>query len=145
MISIFIWDFTAETVLGQIVEWLYSKVVEGLTQFFALMGNMGVELFDYPWVEAIVMDLYRYPDNLKAKPTLWLWALKDVGIIGIGAVISFFALAKTGFAVPLALIVAYAILTIRVNNSSIMDFMIKAFRFLLGRRQSYVWRLIDDE
>ena len=89
--------------------------------------------------------MYRYPDNLKAKPTLWLWALKDVGIIGIGAVISFFALAKTGFALPLALILAYAILTIRVNNSSIMDFIIKAFRFLLGRRQSYVWRLTDDE
>ena len=89
--------------------------------------------------------MYRYPDNLKAKPTLWLWALKDVAVIGIGAVIAFFALAKTGFAVPLALIVAYAILTIRVNNSSIMDFMVKAFRFLIGKRQSFYWRMIEDE
>lgn len=88
--------------------------------------------------------MYRYPDNLKAKPTLWLWALRDVGIIGVGAVIAFFSLAETGFALPLALVVTYAILTIRVNNSSIMDFMIKACRFLLGR-QSYSWRLIDDE
>lgn len=54
MKAIFIWDFAAETVLGQIVEWLYSQLVAWLTQFFGLMGNMGVELFDYPWVQAIV-------------------------------------------------------------------------------------------
>jgi len=83
--------------------------------------------------------MYRYPDNLKAKPTLWLWALKDIGIIGVGAVVSFFALAKTGFAIPLALTVAYAILTIRFNNTSILDFLHKACRFLVGQKQFYIW------
>lgn len=74
MIAIFIWDFTAETVLGQIVEWLYSKVVEGLTQFFALMGNMGVELFEYPWVQAIV-EFFSYLG----------WTLFAVGFVVAGA------------------------------------------------------------
>ena len=28
--------------------------------------------------------MYIYPDNLRAKPKLWLWELRDVAIIGIG-------------------------------------------------------------
>ena len=27
--------------------------------------------------------MYIYPDNLKSKATLWLWELRDIGIIGI--------------------------------------------------------------
>lgn len=27
--------------------------------------------------------MYIYPDNLKAKATMWLWKLKDLAIIGI--------------------------------------------------------------
>ena len=32
--------------------------------------------------------MYIYPDNLKSKATLWLWALRDLAIIGIGSLIS---------------------------------------------------------
>lgn len=74
MTLIFIWDFTADTVLGQIVQWLYGKLVEALTEFFALMGNMGVELFDYPWVQAIV-QFFSYLG----------WALFAVGFVVAGA------------------------------------------------------------
>ena len=28
--------------------------------------------------------MYIYPDNLRAKPTLWLWELRDLGVIGVG-------------------------------------------------------------
>ena len=27
--------------------------------------------------------MYIYPDNLSAKATLWLWELRDIGIIGV--------------------------------------------------------------
>lgn len=27
--------------------------------------------------------MYIYPDNLKAKATMWLWSLKDLAIVGI--------------------------------------------------------------
>ena len=37
----FIWDFVADTVLGQIVDWIYSQVVGFLGVFFSMMGNMG--------------------------------------------------------------------------------------------------------
>ena len=29
--------------------------------------------------------MFIYPDNLKAKPMLWLWLLRDIAVIGIGA------------------------------------------------------------
>lgn len=28
--------------------------------------------------------MYMYPDNLKGKATLWLWYLRDIGIVGVG-------------------------------------------------------------
>mgnify|MGYP000680655964 CR=1 FL=1 len=41
----FIFDFVAETVLDQIIDWLYGRIVGFLNDFFAMMNNMGVELF----------------------------------------------------------------------------------------------------
>lgn len=49
----FIFDFVVETVLDQIVDWVYGKIVGFLTDFFAIMNNMGVELFELPWVHAV--------------------------------------------------------------------------------------------
>ena len=45
----FIWDFVADKILGQIVDWFYGQVVGFLGNFFAEMGNMGVELFEMSW------------------------------------------------------------------------------------------------
>ena len=42
----FIWDFVADKILGQIVDWFYSQVVGFLGNFFSEMGSMGAELFE---------------------------------------------------------------------------------------------------
>ena len=55
----FIWDFVAATVLDQLVDWFYGQIVGFLGNFFALMGNMGVELFELDWVAAIVLFFSR--------------------------------------------------------------------------------------
>jgi len=52
---VFIWDFVAETVLGQIVDWIYSQLVGFLGDFFMQMGNMGADLFEMTWVQSIVL------------------------------------------------------------------------------------------
>lgn len=49
----FIFDFVADMVLDQIVDWIYGKIVSFLNDFFAMMNNMGVELFELPWVQAV--------------------------------------------------------------------------------------------
>lgn len=66
----FIWDFVAETVLGQIVDWFYGQVMGFLGNFFAEMGNMGVELFELSWVQSIVL-FFSY----------LAWALYGTGLV----------------------------------------------------------------
>lgn len=52
----FIFDFVAETVLDQIIDWLYGKIV-GFLNDFCNDEQYGVELFDLPWVNAITTFL----------------------------------------------------------------------------------------
>lgn len=85
--------------------------------------------------------MYIYPDNLKAKATLWLWELRDVGIIGVGLLLSVFALAQLRFAVPIVLTAVYAFLAIRFEGTSILDFIKNAFGFFFGKPQTYEWRM----
>lgn len=67
---IFIWDFVADTVLGQIIDWIYGQIIGFLGDFFAQMGNMGVELFDMSWVQSIVL-FFSY----------LAWALYGTGLL----------------------------------------------------------------
>ena len=41
------------------MDWIYGQIVGFLGNFFALMGNMGVELFELDWVNAIVLFFSR--------------------------------------------------------------------------------------
>lgn len=41
--------------MDQIIEWFYGHLIGFLGNFFAQMGNMGVELFDMKWVQSIVL------------------------------------------------------------------------------------------
>lgn len=84
--------------------------------------------------------MYIYPDNLKARASLWLWHLKDVGIIGISLVISIFAVAQTRIILPLVVTAVYAFLTIRHDDISILDYIRNAWNFFIGGQQTYYWR-----
>ena len=66
----FIWDFAADTVLGQIMDWIYAQIIGFLGEFFAMMGNMGAELFEMSWVQAIVL-FFSY----------LAWALYGTGLV----------------------------------------------------------------
>ena len=85
--------------------------------------------------------MFIYPENLKAKPMLWLWLLRDIAIIGVAALISVFALVNGSSMAPLVVTVLYAFLSIQVDGSSILDFLRKAACFLLLQQQKYEWRL----
>ena len=52
---LFIWNFVADAILGQILDWIYGQIMGFLGNFFAEMGNMGVELFTMTWVQSIVL------------------------------------------------------------------------------------------
>ena len=51
----FIWDFVADTVLGQIIDWIYGQIVGFLGDLFMQRGNMGSDLFEITWVQSVVL------------------------------------------------------------------------------------------
>ena len=59
---------------------------------------------------------------------LWLWELRDIGIIGVGLLLS-------------VLTAVYAFLSIRFDGTSILDFLKYAAAFLITKQQFYDWRL----
>ena len=83
--------------------------------------------------------MFIYPDNLKAKATLWLWELRDVAIIGVGFLFSVLAIAQTGILLSLVITVLYAFLSIRLEGASILDFLRYAVCFLILKQQYYEW------
>lgn len=66
----FIWDFVASTVLDDIIDWIYSQIIGFLGNFFAEMGNMGVELFTMSWVQSVVL-FFSY----------LAWSLYGIGLV----------------------------------------------------------------
>lgn len=85
--------------------------------------------------------MYMYPDNLKAKAILWLWELKDIVLIGIGLIISVFALSQLGFMPPIVITAVYAFLTIQFEDTSILNFIRYACNFFILKQQLFEWRL----
>lgn len=66
----FIWDFAMGEVMDKIIDWFYGHLIGFLGDFFAEMGNMGVELFDMTWVQSIVL-FFSY----------LAWALYGIGLV----------------------------------------------------------------
>lgn len=84
--------------------------------------------------------MYIYPNNLKAKPKLWLWELRDIAIIGVGLLLSVFALVQGIGMLPLVGTVLFAFLAIRVEGTCVLDFIHYAADFLFIKQQYYEWR-----
>lgn len=53
--QMFILDFFLGGLMDQFIDWVYSQLVGFFGNFFAEMGNMGVELFEMSWVQSIVL------------------------------------------------------------------------------------------
>lgn len=88
--------------------------------------------------------MFMYPDNLKGKPTLWLWYLRDIGMIGIGAILSVICISQADFYVPVAVVGCYAFMTIRFQDTSIFDFLQYACAFFIYRQQLFKWSYTND-
>lgn len=84
--------------------------------------------------------MYIYPDHLRSKATLWLWQLRDIGIIGMCALVSVLAVTQAGFFPPMVLTGVYAFLTIRFEDTSIMDFIRYSLEYFFIRQQFFEWR-----
>ena len=86
------------------------------------------------------MTQYIYPQNLKATANLWLWGLRDFCIIGIAALLAVVILVYVQFFVPAVVTLCYAFLTIRMDDTTVLDYMKYAVKFLISTQQYFEWR-----
>ena len=86
------------------------------------------------------MTQYLYPQILKATANLWLWSLKDFMIMGIAALLSIIILVNTGFAIPAAATLCFGFLTIRMDDTTILDFIRYAVKYFISTQQYFEWR-----
>ena len=86
------------------------------------------------------MTQYLYPQNLKATANLWLWGLRDYCIIGIAALLSVVMLVYLRIFIPAAITLVYGFLTIRMDDTTVMDYMKYAVKYLITTQQYFEWR-----
>ena len=85
--------------------------------------------------------MYIYPDNLKDKSTMFLWTLRDMFAIIIGAVLSAACGAVLHLMLPGVLVGVFAFLTIRIDGElNISDYLRFAGRFFITEQQTFFWR-----
>ena len=83
---------------------------------------------------------YLYPQNMRTEAKLWFWGLKDIIILAVALTISVVSWAKLGFVLPAALTAIYGILSMRLDESSVLDYIKKAARFFLTTQQYFEWK-----
>ena len=85
------------------------------------------------------MKLYIYPQNLKATANLWLWSLRDFAILCIAVLLSALALVQLGMFIPAAVTLCFGFLTIRMDDTTVLDYMRYAVRYLISTQQYFEW------
>ena len=86
------------------------------------------------------MTPYLYPQNLRAEAHLWLWSLKDFVILGIAALLSVVALAQLHTVLPAAVTLCFGFLSIRMDETTVLDYLRYATRYFISTQQYYEWR-----
>jgi hypothetical protein len=66
----FIWDFVASAVFDQLLDWVHATLVDLFSDFFTMMNGMGVEIFEFTWVQALLLFFEKIA-----------WALYAVGLV----------------------------------------------------------------
>ena len=85
------------------------------------------------------MTQYLYPQNLKATANHWLWSLRDFAILCIAVLLSALALVQLGMFIPAAVTLCFGFLTIRMDDTTVLDYMRYAVRYLISTQQYFEW------
>ena len=89
------------------------------------------------------MGGYHDTVSLSAKPqataNLWLWSLRDFAILCIAVLLSALALVQLGMFIPAAVTLCFGFLTIRMDDTTVLDYMRYAVRYLISTQQYFEW------
>jgi len=57
------WDIVSDSIWEVYLKWIYEAIYGAIADFFTLIGNMGMDIFDLPWVQAF-LKLFNMLDGL---------------------------------------------------------------------------------
>ena len=86
------------------------------------------------------MTAYIYPQNLKATANLWLWSMRDFTILCIAALFSAVLLVHAKLLIPAAITLCYAFLTIRIDETTVLNFIKYGIHFFISTQQYFEWK-----
>lgn len=86
---------------------------------------------------------FYYPKNLRASPTIWLWAVRDFVILALLVFAAIILGALTHSLYPLCVPMVWAVLSIRIDDSTIWDALCYACRYFLTGQQQFYWNGSD--
>lgn len=86
------------------------------------------------------MKTYIYPENLRATVKLWFWNVRDFIVICGGVILSVIVFVNLWNVLPIAATVCYGFLSLRVDDTAIMDYIFNAVKFFATSQQVYSWR-----
>lgn len=86
------------------------------------------------------MKTYLYPQNLKATANLWLWSLRDFAILCVALLVSIFLYAQTRFILPVAITLAFGFLSIRLSDTTVLDYIRYAAKYFILTQQKFLWK-----
>lgn len=65
-----VWNTISSGIFDIFFKWIYKLIFDGIADFFTMMGNLGTELFNLPWVESCLKFF-----------SLFGWALFITGLV----------------------------------------------------------------
>ena len=104
---------------------------------YSQANRLAVFLFK---MERDKMKTYIYPENLRATVKLWFWNVRDFIVICGGIILSVIVFVNLWNVLPIAATVCYSFLSLRVDDTAIMDYIFNAVKFFVTSQQVYSWR-----
>ena len=89
------------------------------------------------------MKTYIYPENLRATVKLWFWNVRDFIVICSGIILSVIVFVNLWNVLPIAATVCYGFLSLRVDDTAIMDYIFNAVKFFVTSQQTFYWNKGD--
>lgn len=77
---------------------------------------------------------------MRTEAKLWFWGLRDVIILAIALTLSVVSWAKLNFIVPAAMTLVYGFISMRLDETSVLDYIRRAGRYLLTTQQYFEWK-----
>lgn len=107
---------------------------------YSQANRLAVFLFK---MERDKMKTYIYPENLRATVKLWFWNVRDFIVICGGVILSVIVFVNLWNVLPVAATVCYGFLSLRVDDTAIMDYIFNAVKFFVTSQQTFYWNKGD--